>query len=303
RSSAGPASRAPGPAPRPRRPRSTRPGRDRARDRRPDRRHRARARRAGGSGGPRRHARRGRELHRRPAGPGGAHPPAVLPGGTDRGPSGRAAGPDRGGERGPHPAPPRRHHRRAPDRHHLDDEAGRGSARRRVDPRRRAATTAALRIGTTLRTMMAVGARTAESTLTSELDSRRPIDMVISAEAMPEDAAAQIAAIDGMDTAHSSARGDIEVGSSEPMTLYSATPEALRETSHRPGMAEELADGVVLLGQERAEQFGLEDGQVLHIDGPDGTHELHVQVDANLQMSLVTPATLAQLVGDGTRPV
>src|SRR5699024_6140902 len=63
------------------------------------------------------------------------------------------------------------------------------------------------------------------------------------------------------------------------------------------------ADGVVLLGQERAEQFGLEDGQVLRIDGPDGTHELRVQVDANLQMSLVTPATLTQLVGDATRPV
>lgn len=171
------------------------------------------------------------------------------------------------------------------------------------NPRRSAATIAALLIGTTLMTMMAVGARTAESTLTSELDSRRPIDMVISAEAMPEDAAAQIAAIDGMDTAHPSARGDIEVGSSEPMTLYSATPEVLRETSHRPGMAEELADGVVLLGQERAERFGLEDGQVLRIDGPDGTQELRVQVDANLQMSLVTPATLTQLVGDATRPV
>src|SRR5699024_8303868 len=62
-------------------------------------------------------------------------------------------------------------------------------------PRRSAATLAALLIGTTLMTMMAVGARTAESTLPSELDSRRPIDMVISAEAMPEDVAAQIAAI------------------------------------------------------------------------------------------------------------
>src|SRR5699024_10473492 len=94
------------------------------------------------------------------------------------------------------------------------------------NPRRSAATIAALLIGTTLMTMMAVGARTAESTLTSELDSRRPIDLVISAETMPEDADAQIAAIDGMDTAHSSARADIDVGVPEPMTLYSATPEA-----------------------------------------------------------------------------
>jgi putative ABC transport system permease protein len=172
------------------------------------------------------------------------------------------------------------------------------------NPRRSAATIAALLIGTTLMTMMAVGARTAEATLTSELDSRRPIDVVISAQSMPQDAVAQIAALDGMDTAHASARGDIEVGATEPMTLYSVTPEALRETSHRPEMAEALADGVVLLGQERAELFGVEDGQVLEIDGPGGAaRELRVRIDANLQMSLVTPSTLEQLVGDATRPV
>lgn len=172
------------------------------------------------------------------------------------------------------------------------------------NPRRSAATIAALLIGTTLMTMMAVGARTAEETLTSELDSRRPIDMVLSAEQMPKDAAEQISAIHGMGSAASAARGDVEVGAQEPMTLYGATPETVREVSHRPEMADALADGVVLLGQERAERFGVTDGQVLTIDGADGsTHELRVQVDANLQMSLVTPATLETLLGDGTTPV
>ncbi|WP_114855884.1 ABC transporter permease [Brachybacterium sp. YJGR34] len=172
------------------------------------------------------------------------------------------------------------------------------------NPRRSAATIAALLIGTTLMTMMAVGARTAESTLTSELDSRRPIDLVVSAPQMPGDAAEQIAAIDGIDRAIAGQRGDIEVGAEEPMTLYSATPETVREVSHRPEMAEELADGVVLLGQERAESFGVEDGQVLRIDAADGTAvALEVHVDANLQMSLVTPATLEQLLGQGTTPV
>ncbi|MGO2585102.1 MAG: ABC transporter permease [Brachybacterium tyrofermentans] len=172
------------------------------------------------------------------------------------------------------------------------------------NPRRSAATIAALLIGTTLMTMMAVGARTAEETLTSELDSRRPIDMVVSAADMPQDAAAQIMAIRGMDTAIASARGDIEVGSTEPMTLYSATPETVREVSHRPEMADELVDGVVLLGQERAESFGVTDGQVLSVDGADGSpYELRVQIDANLQMSLVTPSTLEQLHGDETSPV
>lgn len=172
------------------------------------------------------------------------------------------------------------------------------------NPRRSAATIAALLIGTTLMTMMAVGARTAEETLTSELDSRRPIDLVVSATEMPQDAAGQIGAIRGMDTAIASARGDIEVGATEPMTLYSATPESVREVSHRPEMADELVDGVVLLGQERADRFGVTDGQVLSVDGADGSpHELRVQIDANLQMSLVSPATLEQLRGDETTPV
>ena len=171
------------------------------------------------------------------------------------------------------------------------------------NPRRSAATIAALLIGTTLMTMMAVGARTAEATLTSELDSRRPIDMVVSAEQMPEDAAARIADLPGMDSAHQSARGDIEVGVPETMTLYAASEAALTETSHRPEMVDELADGVVLLGQERAERFSVADGQILEIEAPDGAiHELRVEVDANLQMSLVTPATHEQLLGDDARP-
>jgi len=171
------------------------------------------------------------------------------------------------------------------------------------NPRRSAATIAALLIGTTLMTMMTVGARTAEATLTSELDSRRPIDLVLSADAMPQDAAERIAAIDGMDTARTGERGDVEVGAEEPMTLYSATPETVREVSHRPEMAEELTDGTVLLGQERAERFGLHDGQVLSLEGADGqSRDLRVHVDANLQMSLVTPGTLEALAGGATTP-
>ncbi|WP_304502162.1 ABC transporter permease [Brachybacterium sp. FME24] len=172
------------------------------------------------------------------------------------------------------------------------------------NPRRSAATIAALLIGTTLMTMMAVGARTAEATLTSELDSRRPIDLVVSGEEMPQDAVEQIAAITGMDSTYAAARGDVPVGVAEPMTLFGMSPEAVRETSHRPEMADDLVDGVVLLGQERSERFGVTDGQVLEIEGADGAaHELRVQVDANLQMSLVTPATLEQLLGDRATPV
>ncbi|GAA1485810.1 ABC transporter permease [Brachybacterium fresconis] len=172
------------------------------------------------------------------------------------------------------------------------------------NPRRSAATISALLIGTTLMTMMAVGARTAEETLTSELDSRRPIDLIVSAEEMPEDGVDQIAGIEGMDGAQPAARTDIDVGTTEPMTLYGTSPDAVRETSHRPGMADELEDGIVLLGSERAERFGVTDGQTLRVEGADGSpQELRVQIDANLAMSLVTPATLEQIAGDGATPV
>ncbi|HIY23507.1 MAG TPA: FtsX-like permease family protein [Candidatus Brachybacterium merdigallinarum] len=172
------------------------------------------------------------------------------------------------------------------------------------NPRRSASTVAALLIGTTLMTMMAVGARTAEATLTSELDSRRPIDLVVSAEEMPEDAADRIAAIEGMDTVASAERGDIDVGAADAMTLYGASPETVREVSHRAEMADELVHGVVLLGEDRAAEFGLSDGQVLELTGADGgRQELRVRVDSNLQMSLVTPETLQQLVGEESSPV
>ena len=171
-------------------------------------------------------------------------------------------------------------------------------------PGRSAATIAALLIGTTLMTMMAVGARTAETTLTAELDSRRPIDIVITAQQMPEGAAAQISQIRGIDTVVDAARTDAEVGAEEPMTLYAVSGADLAAVSHRPGVADTLADGVVVMGLERAQRFGLEDGQRIEVPGADGRAvPLTVSIDANLQMSFVTPQTLAQITGDGAQPV
>jgi putative ABC transport system permease protein len=171
------------------------------------------------------------------------------------------------------------------------------------NPRRSAATVAALLIGTTLMTMMAVGARTTESTLTTELDSRRPVDIMVTADELPGDAADEVSEVPGVAHASATEHGDVEVGADEPMTLYAATPAQMREDSHRPDLADSLQDGTVLLGQERAEQFGVHDGQVLRIKGADGAvRELRVQVDSNLQMSLVTPSTLTALVGKDARP-
>ncbi|PWH05173.1 ABC transporter permease [Brachybacterium endophyticum] len=171
------------------------------------------------------------------------------------------------------------------------------------NPRRSAATVAALLIGTTLMTMMAVGARTTETTLTTELDSRRPIDSVVTAEKLPRAAVEAISEVPGVHSAQATERGDIDVGAKEPMTLYAATPDQVRSTSHRPELADTVTSGTVVLGKERAQSFGLTDGQVLHLPGADGkSHDLRVHVDANLQMSLVSPATLEQLLGSDSSP-
>lgn len=171
------------------------------------------------------------------------------------------------------------------------------------NPRRSAATVAALLIGTTLMTMMAVGARTAESTLTTELDSRRPIDVVVTADELPKDAVDAVAEVPGVEHTAQTERGDVNVGAKEPMTLYAATPAQIRDTSHRPDLADGVEDGTVVLGADRAGVFGVHDGQELRIDGSDGAeHTLRVRVDSNLQMSLVTPRTLDELVGKDATP-
>lgn len=170
-------------------------------------------------------------------------------------------------------------------------------------PRRSAATISALLIGTTLMTMMAVGSATAESSLTRDLASRKPFDIQVSADAMPADAADRIRAVPGMGAAESVAMGDVEVGGPEPMTLHGVTPEQLARVASREDLGDALADDTVVLGIERADRFGVHDGQELELRGADGApHRLRVRIDGNLQMSLVTPRTLSDLVGDATRP-
>jgi putative ABC transport system permease protein len=166
----------------------------------------------------------------------------------------------------------------------------------RRSPRRSAATIAALLIGTTLMSMMAVGARTMESSLVTELDSRKPIDAVVMADQLPDGVAHDIAGIRGVQAADAEHRGDIEVGAPEPMTLLEATPDQIKELSNVPDLADDLTDGTVVTGSDRAEEFGVHDGQVLDLKGPDGKqHQVTVKVFENLSVSLVTPGTFSQV--------
>ena len=165
-------------------------------------------------------------------------------------------------------------------------------------PRRSAATISALLIGTTLMTMMAVGAHTAEISLTSDLDNRKPIDVVVRAESMPQDAVAQVEAVQGIERAVEVPTAELDVDSRETMTVYGPTAEEIDDVAVRGDISAKMADGVLLTGGDRAEQFGLHDGQVLTLPAADGgTVPVTVELDGNLSMSLLTPATFAQLAG------
>lgn len=168
-------------------------------------------------------------------------------------------------------------------------------------PRRSAATIAALLIGTTLMTMMAVGSQSASQTLTTELASRKPVDIVVTAESMPADAAEELAGVRGVGDVAAVRRGDVQVGADEPMTVYGATGAQLDAVANRDDLGSLLRDDELLLGAERADRFGVHNGQELRITGADGAeHTVRVRVDGNLQMTLVTPATLEHLVAAPT---
>lgn len=165
-------------------------------------------------------------------------------------------------------------------------------------PRRSAATVSALLIGTTLMTMMAVGAHTAEVSLTTDLDNRKPVDVLVRADALPEAALPAAADVQGVAQAELVPTAEVDVDASDTMTVYGPASAQIDAVAVRDDISAQMRDGVLLTGGDRAEQFGLHDGQVLAVPAADGsTVPLTVRLDGNLSLSLVTPATFARLAG------
>lgn len=177
------------------------------------------------------------------------------------------------------------------------------AANARRNPGRSAATVAALVIGTTLMATMAVGASTAQTSLTEDLANRKPIDLVVDAQQMPADAAEQIRSVDGIAQTEPVRRGEINVGADDTMTVYGATPEQIRATAARPEIAQDLTGDALLTGEARAERFGLHDGQRIAVPAAHGTSRtLTVHVVGNLDLSLTSADTLSAIVGDASTP-
>lgn len=163
-------------------------------------------------------------------------------------------------------------------------------------PGRSAATIGALLIGTTLMTMMAVGAATAQSTLTTQLNSQRPVDVTATGLGLSPEVAADVAEVPGVAAAKAVPVLDVDVDASIPMTVYGIDPGTLAEVSNREDLGPDVKDGNLVLGATRADDFGLTDGERITVAGADGGEvTLHIVVNGDLNMSLATPGTLATI--------
>ncbi|MDO5644206.1 MAG: FtsX-like permease family protein [Dermabacter sp.] len=162
-------------------------------------------------------------------------------------------------------------------------------------PKRTATTISALIIGSALMAMMSTGAATAERTLVDDLTSRMPVDAIVAAEQLPEDIAPRMQSIQGVNGALAVDSAELPTSNGD-MTVFAADPADLDAISNRAGLSDLVADGDLTVGTARAEHFGLKDGEAFTVTGTDGsTHEVTVRITDNLDLSLLTPATLKEL--------
>ena len=181
------------------------------------------------------------------------------------------------------------------------------------NPRRTAATSAALLIGVTLVAMMSAGAASARATLDNELDAQFPVDVVVRdpgvavglqpmEPVLTADLVQRLLRVEGVAAAGqvtvlpvelSDAAGDLGY-----QDLRVAPAASARDLLLDPSQADGLTDGTVVVERRNAEALGLVDGDVVglevsEVDGP--RVERAVVVTDFAGGLLVSPGTLDAL--------
>lgn len=173
------------------------------------------------------------------------------------------------------------------------------------NPRRSAATASALVIGVTLVTMMSTGALAASSALSSELDSRFPVDLEVStAGALRDEQVQTVTTTDGVaDTAllaTTAATGDLpDIGEVEMDVAAVATGDlttVVRSTDATAGLGEDT----IVVGHQLAESYQLDSGDELTLSGrsEEGVTLTVSVTSLDGNTSIVTPDVLARLDPD-----
>lgn len=166
------------------------------------------------------------------------------------------------------------------------------------NPRRTAATSAALLIGVTLVALMSTGAMTARASISAELNERYPVDMQVSAPdpsvVLDEDVVATIAGVDGVRDAVAVHGATVQVGPYEATVL--GLDPAIAGMLRDPRQVADLDDGTVVVAEGAA---WMVPDDVATISGEAGTADLDVlETGLGGQHVIVTPATLEALAGD-----
>lgn len=143
--------------------------------------------------------------------------------------------------------------------------AGTGSSARLAaantvrNPRRTAATSAALLIGATLVAMMSTGAASARVSLAQELDEHYPVDLMVDGSvygetaSLPADVREAVVAVTGVDTVLEMRTAAVLLGD-DWVTVAAPADGSTTAVLRDPGTADGLRDGTLLLPKLRMDQ-------------------------------------------------
>ncbi|WP_020579463.1 FtsX-like permease family protein [Actinopolymorpha alba] len=171
------------------------------------------------------------------------------------------------------------------------------------NPRRTAATAAALLVGVTLISLMTVGAASVQRTLHESLDRSYPLDLTVSAEGGERLADRTLAALRGVDGLAGTVplrAGQVALVDDPSMRVqvHGVDPAAAAKLLRNPGPLGGLRDGLAIVGPVTAAQFGLEEGGSWRLRTSSGG-ELTVRVrmvrDEDTPSVIVSAGDLARL--------
>lgn len=166
------------------------------------------------------------------------------------------------------------------------------------NPARAAATASALLVGVTLVTMTAVGAATTRTAVTDFIDEQYPVDVVVEGTSIPSSTSGAIGDVDGVTGtgAVTGTSATVSAGDTSTETMVAALPDDLGDVVRDPGALPEVTHGRVVVPDEAAGAAGVDSGDEVILQGPDGRTRAQVEVDGTFDTAwLVTPGTLAEI--------
>lgn len=177
------------------------------------------------------------------------------------------------------------------------------------NPRRTAATSAALFIGVTLVAMMATGAAGARVALDAGLEEQFPVDVEVStmdngleAQAVPPAVVDDVRDVDGVAEVVELTTATVQVSNGDSVTstrVHAVDPDLASSVLLAPEHMADLADGVVVVPRNEARSSGIETGDEVTLDTGATTTTVQAVVSEMPGWDLVvTPDTMAAIEPD-----